>query len=347
MICIRTDGNKEIGMGHVMRCLTIAASARDLGAQVMFVTADEACVSVISERGFHTHVLQRSFREMDGEIHELRDFLLQIDCTCLLIDSYFVTPNYFAFLRDDFYVAYMDDVMSFPYQVDLLINYNVFADENEYRQQGFWAEGTLLAGCRYAPIRDEFENYRVTPCDFVHDVFLSLGGSDHYNLTLKITKQIRKTFPQLVIHAICGPFFTQASTLKKMAAEDDHLVLYENLLSLASIMQKCNIAISAAGTTMYELAATGAACITFSFVDNQKRIAKGFVSNKAALFGGNYEPAEEDLFLEHITKALREFCDNKELRLQTMHNARALVDGMGATRVAEALIHATSTHRND
>ena len=54
MFYIRADGNTQIGMGHVMRCLSIAEAAADLGERCksVFLTADDECRSLIEERGF-------------------------------------------------------------------------------------------------------------------------------------------------------------------------------------------------------------------------------------------------------------------------------------------------------
>ena len=40
MICIRADGNQQIGTGHIMRCLSLADALREQGGKIMFVTAE-------------------------------------------------------------------------------------------------------------------------------------------------------------------------------------------------------------------------------------------------------------------------------------------------------------------
>ena len=50
MFYIRADGNEKIGMGHIMRCLTVADALRKQGEEVLFLTADEKPVKFIEER---------------------------------------------------------------------------------------------------------------------------------------------------------------------------------------------------------------------------------------------------------------------------------------------------------
>ena len=53
-------------------------------------------------------------------------------------------------------------------------------------------------------------------------------------------------------------------------------------------MRDSDIAVTAGGSTMYELSALGVPMVCFSFVDNQERIVEGFVERGLVGFGGNY-----------------------------------------------------------
>ena len=51
-IAIRSDGSPFIGMGHVMRCLSLAAVLRQSGHNVEFISRFEPGLSRIREQGF-------------------------------------------------------------------------------------------------------------------------------------------------------------------------------------------------------------------------------------------------------------------------------------------------------
>ena len=57
MYIIRADGNTAIGMGHVMRCLSIADAMRDRNIEPVFMTADNDCVAMIEDRGFEAGLI--------------------------------------------------------------------------------------------------------------------------------------------------------------------------------------------------------------------------------------------------------------------------------------------------
>ena len=57
MLYIRTDMNRQIASGHLMRCLTIAKELKKRGEDVTFLLADEEAYALVSEQGFPCHVL--------------------------------------------------------------------------------------------------------------------------------------------------------------------------------------------------------------------------------------------------------------------------------------------------
>ena len=77
MFYIRADGNEKIGMGHVMRCLTIAEALGRLGEEVLFLTADEKPVMLIKERGFSVKVLYVRYDDMEAELPQTAKLLAE------------------------------------------------------------------------------------------------------------------------------------------------------------------------------------------------------------------------------------------------------------------------------
>ena len=51
-VAIRADGSPFIGMGHVMRCLSLAAALRQSGCNVEFLSRFEPGMTRIHEQGF-------------------------------------------------------------------------------------------------------------------------------------------------------------------------------------------------------------------------------------------------------------------------------------------------------
>ena len=70
-IFFRADANSSIGMGHVMRCLSIADAFHSLGNDsiiITFILADDTVEKLIQDRGYKTVVLHSKYSKMEGEL---------------------------------------------------------------------------------------------------------------------------------------------------------------------------------------------------------------------------------------------------------------------------------------
>ena len=110
MLFIRTDGNAEIGTGHIMRCLSIADAVKKRGGAATFVIADDSMESMLSERGYDVVCLHSDWDNMEAEIDKMVSLIETHSVNKLLIDGYFVTSEYLRKLRELTHVIYMDDL---------------------------------------------------------------------------------------------------------------------------------------------------------------------------------------------------------------------------------------------
>ena len=53
MIAIRVNGNNEIGMGHMMRCLAINEEIVQAGLQSAFLVSEESNVEMLSKNRYN------------------------------------------------------------------------------------------------------------------------------------------------------------------------------------------------------------------------------------------------------------------------------------------------------
>ena len=171
-ILIRTDGNKDIAAGHLMRCLSIAQALHEKKVSVFFATADETSAGLLRTffgpgEDYPIFILHSDYRKPDSETDSLISLFSQFHIGCLLVDSYFVTPSYLETLSEVTKTAYIDDLYSFDYPVDLLINYDAIIPENFYQQ----ARRRLL-GLSYTPLRKQFSRLQPTVRPEVKEILI-------------------------------------------------------------------------------------------------------------------------------------------------------------------------------
>ena len=340
-ILFRADGNALVGSGHIMRCRSIASAAIELGADCLFVTADDSFSEKLREAAIETIVLHSDYAHMDDELPALLPLLHGYAPDIMLIDSYHVTPTYLQTLSAHVRTAYMDDILSFPHPVDLLFNYNIYADRAAY--EALYAKnGTplpaLFIGTEYAPLRAEFQQLpERPPASEVKSILFSAGGADPERIALSFVNAIIRD-PSMIsyqFHLVLGQFEPDLEEIQRIAAERPNLILHWNVREMASLMRGCDAAVSAAGSTLYELCACGIPTVTYILADNQIPGAEAFSAKGIMLSAGDQRLS--DSFIDELLSQLKQLCDRPTLR-RSMHTmGLRCVDGNGASRTARCL----------
>lgn len=343
MFYIRADGNKKIGMGHVMRCLTIAKSLNRLGEPTMFLTSDEKTSEFINEKGFDVKTLSGRYDDMEAELPQVEE-ILRGDKTAerlkILVDSYFITPYYLQQLRALAKVILLDDEKRKVYPCDGLVNYNIFGGNLGYEKE--YPAGTkLFLGCDYMPLQEQFRDCDYKVRDKAKHILFTTGGGDSSHIALHMAERLLQREgadrESPLWHIVCGPYYPDTEVLEELAKEHAILRIHKNVTCMSELMQKCDIAVSAAGSTMYELCSVGLPAVGFYFVENQRRNMETFAKLTPIKNAGDFS-AEPENVLTTIEKEVDTLCREKALRKEISQIMKKIVDGRGADRLAEGFL---------
>lgn len=332
MIWIRADGGKEIGTGHIMRCLSIADALRQLGEEVCFLLSDDAVVPILENKKQNYMVLGSSYLRPEEELDNLLPVLKGQEKNVFLADSYYLTADYLRRIGKLMPVCYIDDKGIGGLPVDLLINYNIFAEPALYE------DGKYLLGTVYAPLRQEFKQVSYQVRDRVRRVMITTGGSDKYDLAGQILEYVLQQpgTQDLEYCVVSGAYNQHLPHLREIEKNHDNVQVYSDVANMLELMQSCDIAVTAGGTTMYELSAVGVPIICFSFVDNQQKIVEGFLNRGVVCFGGDYLRQGKQM-IRDVAEHIMLLQKDADLRRGYSLRQRALVDGQGALRIAGCL----------
>lgn len=344
MFYIRVDANADIATGHVMRCMTIAKEIVTMGQEVTFLTADRQSHDLILDNGYHAVSLDTRWNHMEEELPKMISLIEQWNIETVLIDSYSVTAAYLRELRKHTKVIYIDDVYSFSYPVDVLINYNIYANQVDYNQLQRGMNTKLLLGCKYAPLRSDFRGIQKKYGEKVKRVLISTGGADSHHVALKLLKFIGDgkllsdpVYEDIEYHIIVGKFNRDLEELSEIEKTHKNIVLHRNVKNMHSLMEEADIAITAGGSTMYELCASGVPMLIYTFTDHQLDGAREFEKLGLATYCGDIRKGEA-LVWEHIQSSMKGYCSSKELRYEIGKKMQEYIDGKGAIRLARELL---------
>ena len=340
MILFRADGNAQIGSGHIMRSLSIADAFRVKQKTCLFVLADKTFQSFIEDRGYETCILDSDYRDMDAELEKIKQIVCSYNPQMIIFDSYYVTRKYLQELKSLARLIYIDDLASFAYPVDVLVNYNAYGPNIDYNKLYFNEKILLpktILGIRYAPLREMFQCVsKREQSKEVKNILVSTGGADSIHLALRLVQYIACDTQSQAYHFLVGAMNSDFARIKKNAEKNSNIHIHHNVKNMKSLISSCDLAVSAAGSTMYEIAACGVPMITYVLADNQIYGAEAFDKLGLAVSCGDLRNKEDvaKTLMNSVDRLAKDFILRKQIGEKMQH----MVDGFGANRLVEKLL---------
>lgn len=335
IIVIRADGNEVLGMGHLMRCISIVKALEKQGARCVFFVAQEKAGAFILEKGFACEVLHTDYENMETELARIEELMKTYSPMLWLVDSYQKTSVYIKELQKICPVFVLDDMGEPDFGAEGIINYNIYGDKMAYPHD---ENRKYLLGAKYAPVRKEFSETDYEVRDEVRNVLITMGGSDKLDITGALCNSLLERLPEgIEITLICGRFNPHLKELLLLQKTETRVHVLTDVADMWNKLAMADVVISAAGSTMYELSTIGVPTVCCYYVENQRRLAEGFAERVGLCNAGDYSK-EPDLVLRRMTDEVCRLVDDKEYRCKLSGYMREVTDGQGAGKIAKELL---------
>ena len=331
-IAIRADGNTNIGMGHIMRCVAIGKELQKRNIKPIFFTKNSEATNDVLQKNRIDFVILESLN-LDEEIQEVETLLTQNDIDCILTDSYWLSNEYLNRLdKACKLLISIDDNNLYNYPSDIIINSNIYASDFNYPKKN--ENVKLLLGCEYSILREEFVN--VSPINinkYVSNILVTMGGTDVNNFTPIILDSISDL--DVNINVIIGPGFRCTKDIVEISDKHKNINLIYNPSNMKDIMIKNDIVISASGTTTYELGTLGIPTILIGQADNQNNILKKVKELGIMLSLGNFK----DVTQKDIRDVTLRLINDYELRLKMNKECSKAIYSGGVKVIVDEIIN--------
>lgn len=325
-VAFLTHGGPAIGLGHVVRCLSLARALAAAGASVSFFAGRDARVAtMIDVAGFD--VMEGNWEESPTAAGEL---VAAHRPGMLVVDSYAVTGAMLDTLHPLVgRLVAIDDIADRPLPVHTVINGAAGAGNLDYR--GGLPGTEYLLGPRYALLDPAYaEEPARHPRPSVERVLVTLGGGSH-PATLGTICRAVLTLDGVTVDVVAGPL-TEPGEADEIA--DARVVVHRGVSPLRPLMLAADVAVSGAGMTLLELAATATPTVYLMLAPNESNSSVFERAGAALAAGSSHAP---DLGAT-VALQLKRLAGDAALRESLGSRARRLVDGRGAQRVARALL---------
>ncbi len=338
-IIIRADASIKIGTGHVMRCLALAQAWQDTQGQAIFIIANPmpALEERLNSEGMEVvHLVAEPGGSEDAK--ETAALAHQLEASWVVVDGYQFGSEYQKTIKSSgLSLLFIDDYgHAEHYYADLVLNQNISADEQWYQHREPYTQ--LLLGTRYTLLRREFWQWRGwqrTVPPVAKKVLVTLGGADPDNVTLKVIQALQLVeVEELEAVVVVGGSNPHYETLE-MAVQDARfpIRLQRNVTNMPELMAWADVAISAGGSTCWELAFMGLPSILLVLAENQRAIAQKLATLNQAINLGWHQEVESN----NIADTLFALLQSTAQRINMSEVSQQIVNGEGVFRILKSL----------
>jgi len=323
-VVILTEGGTKSGLGHVTRCCSLYEAFEESGYSALLV--------INGEPSDHPVITGKNV-QFSNWIDNPADKPYFEEGPIVIIDSYLANYECYTRYSDNFDLTIsLDDNIRMNYPAGIVLNGAMFAENVEYpKDPGI----TYLLGAEYTPLRKEFWDVESKKLNSkIQTVLITLGGSDTRNLTGPVVDLMLKSYPDLNLKVIANSEELASSIVEK--GENNRIEIIGNVdaLMMKEAMLESDLAISAGGQTLYELARMGVPTIVIEVIYNQRDNVLGW--SKAGFIDNSVKWDDEkfeQLILERMSVLL-----DPGIRQNRSDIGQKLMDGQGARRVSKRCI---------
>lgn len=249
-VIFRVDGYKELGLGHVYNCITLAFSM--IEHDVLLVISEKSIEGIekIKETNLPYTIIKNE-NEIDEIINAFKPDIWVNDCLN-------TTKEYIEKLKTKIKrVVTIEDLGTGIEVADAVIN-ALYKPVNNPK---------VYSGYKYVCLRDEFQAEQ--PAVFsekVKNVLIMFGGTDPANLNKMLYNSILKfsdKYNNIKFNFITGIGY-DADKNGIVTCKEKNIFVYPNVPRVTKYMKHADLAITSQGRTIFELAAMGLPSIVLS-----------------------------------------------------------------------------------
>lgn len=248
-IFFRVDSSSQIGLGHLIRCLVLAKQYKL--DNVVFISQELPGNAnyKIKDSGYQFISL------INDSVETLIDIINNNMVDLLIIDHYEIDYQFEKYVKKATNVKILsfDDTYNSHY-CDILLNHNIYANNDQYKDLvPSFCE--LWCGKKYVLIRDEFKQIKSnSPQNNSRPftVFVSMGGVDTNNISLKILK-ILINYKNISVSLATTSSNNNIDILLKFSQQYPQININLDHPNIAQLMDNSDFAIITPSVTVYEV----------------------------------------------------------------------------------------------
>ena len=336
-VLFRVDAGPGIGLGHLQRCLALSEAFGRLGTPSVFVVpSDSDAAERIASAG-----ARLAPRILDGvapgdsvDSARVVAHAQQLRAHAVVVDSYAVENGYLlALRRAGIRTIYLDDLAHEPLAAQLVVNGGVQATRLPYASST--GDTQFLLGPTYALLRPREVQLPRQLREDVRQILITVGGDDRVGALPVLIDLISMLSGAFDVVVAVGPYVRSMDAIDAAVRRARRSVrVVRGALGLREIAAQADLAVSAAGQTVYELLLMGTPTIALETAENQHASLAALADQGLVESVGAFGDAH---FADRLTASVNALLAKSDTRRRLSETGQRVIDGCGADRVAAAV----------
>ncbi|WP_017444753.1 UDP-2,4-diacetamido-2,4,6-trideoxy-beta-L-altropyranose hydrolase [Gayadomonas joobiniege] len=279
-IIFRVEAGEQIGMGHLMRCISLAQAAHQVNIEAIFFVSKATfeLANKLNTFTFKLHLIDHLTSDIESQL--LEQITSEYKVLHYVLDGYQFSLTYRTQLKQQLMqhsipLVILDDNGGEQHgdlvAADIVVN-PTCADGHVPDYARLVPQAKVYAGNQYRLLRNEFVEQAPNDFEKRHGIVVTMGGSDPLNYSqscLEVLHQLNINLP--VTCLIAGGFSHKNALISFIKQLPDNFCYLYQPGNIASIFAEAKFAISAAGGTQFELYAMHTPAILLVSFNNQWR----------------------------------------------------------------------------
>lgn len=307
-IVIVTEGGKNIGFGHITRCISLYQAFEEQGVKPELVINGDVSISTVLDG--------KDCKVLNWLIEKEKLLMILKDTDIVIIDSYLgdaVLYNEISGICKNVTLVMIDDYMRMDYPKGIVVNPSIYGDKLNYPKKD---DMFYLTGKDYIILRSEFWNLPKKPiAKKIRQVLITFGGMNYADLMARVIEYLKARFDFNFRLVDSGQHKVDSGTIVRLMLESD-------------------LCISGGGQTINELIRAGVPTIGICLSENQRRNLEAWHEKGIIEYAGHCDDMK---LLENIEAGIKKLASQKS-RLEISDLGRTLIDGQGPRRLVKEIL---------
>jgi spore coat polysaccharide biosynthesis predicted glycosyltransferase SpsG len=343
-IVIRCDAGRNVGFGHVVRCLALAKRlSGDAPVEALFaMQRDEIGNQYVRDHGFSVQELHIEHATDQSEDDWLEKVLMNNEAECLVLDVR--TPLTKSALvrarRKGLLVVTVDDLSARSSAADQ-VYLPPIPQVKRMTWEGF--TGKRFIGWDWILMPERVMTHRAQAVlsrePKTLRLVVSMGGSDPAELTLRIVEILKTMSIDIELSVLIGPAYRAVDELESLVQSlpwPTHI--FVNPPNFLEILGSASLVIGSFGATAYEVAALGVPSLYLCLSADHAESASALQDAGCAISLGIHHQLKNC----EIRDAISRLIDSCDMRQKMRTNALSKIDGKGCQRISHNILSALS-----